>query len=315
MKGRIFGFLLGIFGLLFLGVVSSYASSVPSFPTCGNPSGQVIASYPDGTHGIPGDSNSYTGADSVYNVSSNQTLQCFCGGTQGIQTNWWKVGNLSQHDISYWQSQGWVYIPDGSAWGLSATGYLAYNAAYTCSNNNPNSGGNSGGPGDGRNDGLGCGNHDCSGNHGGSSSSDTGPNTGFGGFVEGIQTGITDKVLGADTNTQTDSDSITKSICAACFWWPVLLGEIVALVGIYLLLKRGSLTGNKYLMGTIIGIAAYVAFLLVNKGHVCPDGGIGFWRFSIPCRYFWALDGIMVILFSYLTRGVKTQVVKKSSRK
>lgn len=311
MKGRIFGFLIALFGLLFVGASLANASQTPSFPSCNNPSGSVIASYSDGTHGVPGDSTTYTGADNVYTVNGSQTLQCFCGGSQGVQTNWWKVGNLSRNAISSWEAQGWVYIPDGSAWGLESTGYLAYNTGYTCSNNNPNSGGAGG---DGKSDGLGCGNHDCSGNKVGGGNSDntnTGNGNSYGGFVEGIA----GQILGSSTDTKTDSTDITKSICAACFWWPVLLGEVIALVGIYLLLKRGSLTGNKYLMGTIIGVAAYVAFLIVNKGHVCPDGGIGFWKFSMPCKYFWALDGVMVLLFSYLIRGVKLPVIKKSARK
>ncbi len=303
---------LGAFlGFLLVAGVSFAAQSNPSFPSCNAPQGSVIASYSEGTHGVPGDSTTYTGADNVYQVSGNQVLQCFCGGSNGIQSNWWKVGNLSSGDISYWQSQGWTYIPDGSAWGLESTGYLAYNAHYTCSSNNPNSGG----PGDG----LGCATHDCSGNQvGGPSSSGNTDNEDKTGFFDTVTTGVV-TVLGTATDPKTSGIDLTKSICATCLWWPMLLGEVIALAALYLVLKRRSLPVNKYLLGVVAGLVAYLIFLLVNKGHACPDSaGIAFWKFTVPCRYFWTLDGLLILAFSFFVRNVTplvSKTVKKSSKR
>ena len=60
------------------------------FPGCPNPGGTLKVSYVTGQHGIPGDYSTYTGSDSVYILSENQVVQCFCAesGTSGIQTNW-----------------------------------------------------------------------------------------------------------------------------------------------------------------------------------------------------------------------------------
>lgn len=67
----------------------SLAVSTPSFPSCVNPTGQVIASYQDGTHGVPGDTNTYTGEDTVYALNAEQVVQCLCtSNAEGIQTNW-----------------------------------------------------------------------------------------------------------------------------------------------------------------------------------------------------------------------------------
>lgn len=106
----------------------------PSFPACPAPGGTLKASYPTGTHGIPGDTGTYTGSDSVYTINDSQAVQCFCPttGNSGIQTNWWQVDELSQGDINYFKSLGWVFIPDGSAWGLDSAFYFAYNTSFSC---------------------------------------------------------------------------------------------------------------------------------------------------------------------------------------
>lgn len=128
------------------------AVNVPNFPSCAAPSGQVIASYPDGVHGIVGSANTYTGNDTVYQLSDSTLIQCFCGPDgQGVQTNWWKASSLTEEEIEILKSQGWYYIPDGSLWGLANDPYVAQNISYNCqpgkpgSNDNPNrSGGGSG---------------------------------------------------------------------------------------------------------------------------------------------------------------------------
>jgi hypothetical protein len=130
---KIFIFLtVFLLGLIFAGRLT-YAATTPDFPSCSNPQGSLKVSYPDGVHGIPGSGSTYTGSDSVYTVSPSALTQCFCSiEGAGIQTNWWKIGSLSQEDIDYLKNLGWVYIPDGSIWGLEAASYMAFNSNYNC---------------------------------------------------------------------------------------------------------------------------------------------------------------------------------------
>lgn len=109
------------------------ASNVPNFPTCSNPQGTLIASYNEGIHGIPGSTSEYRGSDQVYFVNDQSVLQCFCAENgSGIQSNWWKIDGLSQQEIDNYKSSGWIYIPDGSEWGLSSGAYLVNNLSYSC---------------------------------------------------------------------------------------------------------------------------------------------------------------------------------------
>lgn len=126
--------------LLFVSVSNASAQTVPSFSSCVNPQGTLKVSYSEGTHGAPGDTNTYTGSDSVYTLSSDTLVQCLCTDNgQGIQTNWWKVSSLTQDEIAILISQGWTQVPDGSAWGLDSAPYLIQNSSFAC-------GGGTGGP-------------------------------------------------------------------------------------------------------------------------------------------------------------------------
>ncbi|MBI2029368.1 hypothetical protein HYT02_03060 [Candidatus Gottesmanbacteria bacterium] len=108
---------------------------MPKFPVCSNPQGELKVEYPSGTHGIPGDSNAYTGTDKVYNLSADRLIQCFCPENgNGIQTNWLRINEISDDDLNYYKNLGWIYIPDGSVWGLENGPYLAYNTSYSCGN-------------------------------------------------------------------------------------------------------------------------------------------------------------------------------------
>lgn len=131
----------------------AYAIAEPDFPSCVNPQGQVIASYPTGTHGIAGNTDTFTGSDAVFRLNESQILQCFCSDTkEGIQTNWLSAQNLSQDEITSYEADGWVYIPNGSLWGLSSTPYLAKNLNYSCLPTGGGGGGSTAGDGlsDGR---------------------------------------------------------------------------------------------------------------------------------------------------------------------
>ncbi len=116
--------------------------SVPSFPGCPNPGGQLKVSYSTGTHGIPG-VGEFSGSDSVYTLSDTTLVQCFCSPTNaGTQTNWWKVSSLSHEQVAQLRSEGWIFIPTGADWGLEDLPYLAKNIAFNCSTGS-NGGGSS----------------------------------------------------------------------------------------------------------------------------------------------------------------------------
>lgn len=120
---------------IILATSKASAYDVPSFPSCTNPDGLTItSSYPDGVHGIIGDYSVHTGSDTVYQVSDTTVMQCFCDQNHnGIQTNWWKVSDLSQDEISALENEGWTLASNGADWGLDQGPYLAKNTTYDCS--------------------------------------------------------------------------------------------------------------------------------------------------------------------------------------
>ena len=122
-----------IFGIAILAVPKAQAANIPAFPSCNAPQGSIISHYDSGTHGIVGNTETFTGSDTVYKVSDSVVTQCFCSDKGvGIQTDWWSASGRTDGDIALFKSQGWVYIPNGSLWGLSQTPYIARNIAYTC---------------------------------------------------------------------------------------------------------------------------------------------------------------------------------------
>ncbi len=109
------------------------SQDAPNFPACSSPSGSLISSYDSGVHGIVGNSGEFVGSDKVYQVGENAVTQCFCATDgSGIQTNWWKVSSLNQEQIDQLTKEGWVYIPNGNAWGLDEGAYFAKNTSYSC---------------------------------------------------------------------------------------------------------------------------------------------------------------------------------------
>ena len=119
--------------LAFLLATPVSAQTIPSYPSCLNPQGIVKVSYSEGTHGIVGRTGEYKGSDTVYTLNENQIAQCFCASDgNGIQTNWLKADGMTESQIQVLKNQGWVYIPNGSLWGLSNTPYVAYNTDYSC---------------------------------------------------------------------------------------------------------------------------------------------------------------------------------------
>lgn len=153
MKGRLFFLLLILGGFFLSSFVPHVFASEQSFSSCANPSGEIISPKSNGEHGIAGYSNTVDGEDTVYSLSSTQVLQCFCNANGGIQTNWLNAKGMDAKALQSYESNGWIYVPDGSMWGLSEDSYLAFNLSYNCNTNSqqPNptssnsSGSNSGG--------------------------------------------------------------------------------------------------------------------------------------------------------------------------
>lgn len=123
----------GIFAVSVLFCGNVIAMEPPSFPSCLVPAGELKVQYDRGVHGIAGDFGTYHGQDSVYSVAADQELQCFCPPDgQGIQTNWWKIGDMKYKEIEKHKAAGWIYIPTGSVYGLKNKAYLAKNVPYSC---------------------------------------------------------------------------------------------------------------------------------------------------------------------------------------
>ena len=111
--------------------------TIPSFPSCTKPQGSVVVTYKNGIHGIPGDTATYTGSDTVYNLSEDTLTQCFCSeNSDGVQTNWWRISSLNEDEIAYLKALGWIYIPNGAKWGLEEAPYMAQNTQFGCSSSN-----------------------------------------------------------------------------------------------------------------------------------------------------------------------------------
>lgn len=140
-KSLIFGVVFFYFGL----INPVLAVDAPDFPICTNISATVKVSFSEGTHGIPGKYEVYSGSDVVYQLTPDTLTQCFCPkeGNEGIQTNWWKMPQ-SEGDIGSLKAQDWIYIPSGALWGLDPTSYLAKNSNYICKTTTTTSGGGGG---------------------------------------------------------------------------------------------------------------------------------------------------------------------------
>lgn len=124
-------FLILAFNFIFIRY--AHAIDAPSFPTCAAAVGTLKVYYANGTHGIPGDTTTHTGSDTVISYTNNQLIQCFCDERgSGIKTNWWKTGSLTDGERAQLLADGWNYIPDGSAWGLENTTYFAKNSPMSC---------------------------------------------------------------------------------------------------------------------------------------------------------------------------------------
>lgn len=120
--------------------ITSNNSGIPSFPKCPNPGGTVVASYDSGFHWILGEAELKWGSDKVHNIGNNNYVQCFCplnhdgtlGSSQGIQTNWLKVGSITEAQKNSLLTQGWINVSNGADFGLLPEPYLAKNLGFIC---------------------------------------------------------------------------------------------------------------------------------------------------------------------------------------
>lgn len=127
--------IISLFANFHVGLNEALALDVPNFPSCTNISAPLKVSYDNGTHGIAGRTEIYTGSDKVYQISPETLTQCFCATNgAGVQTNWWEAASLTENQIQVFKNEGWIYIPNGALWGLKETAYLAKNADFSCKN-------------------------------------------------------------------------------------------------------------------------------------------------------------------------------------
>ncbi len=125
-------FLFAIFNASLVSAVENQVQ-IPDFPSCVNPTGSLVTTYSSGTHGIVGRLGEFVGSDAVYSVGDFNMIQCFCSANGlGIQTNWWKISSLSQNQIDQLIKLGWIFVPSGTPWGLTASAYMAQNIDYSC---------------------------------------------------------------------------------------------------------------------------------------------------------------------------------------
>lgn len=122
---------------------SVFAVDAPNFPACSNPQGTLVVSYDSGIHGVVG-GTSYSGNDKVYKIDNENLVQCLCTTDgKGIQTNWWKASSLDEEQINILKNEGWIYVPNGTVWGLDESAYIAKNVDYSCTSNGTGGGSSS----------------------------------------------------------------------------------------------------------------------------------------------------------------------------
>ncbi len=135
MNKKLISALLGVVVFLASFVVQATAQvSPPDFPVCSVLSEQGDkAHFESGLHQIPG-GGLLEGSDDVYSLGSGNYYQCFCPpeGAEGIQTNWWRIDQLTQEEIQNFINSGWLFVGNGLVWDLEDADYLARNSASSC---------------------------------------------------------------------------------------------------------------------------------------------------------------------------------------
>lgn len=139
-----------------------------------------------------------------------------------------------------------------------------------------------------------------------------------GGFITGLPAGFLPGVLGVSSATPTSQLSplppkkgkilevkgIESRLCTSCIWWPILLGEAIALLVYYFRLfkKYHSKIKRPVVIGGAVAVLAYLIFLWLNRN--CNVNLIFVRSDSFFCRYFWLLDALV---FAIITGAWKKQ--------
>ena len=140
MKNKLKFLAASVASLVFFTLVSTANAEVspPEFPVCSEQSGDGDkAHYDFGLHQIL-DAGLVEGADDVFSLGDGNYLQCYCPveGDDGIQTFWWRIGDLAQEEIDKFVSEGWILV-NGLQWNLDDAWYLGKNSYNSCAEPTP----------------------------------------------------------------------------------------------------------------------------------------------------------------------------------
>jgi len=136
-RGRIISVALLILSLIFGAINKVEAQGTvrpPTFPSCGGATNPGDYKSVSGYNRIVGVNEAVYSNSDTYKQNNNNYVQCVCylpAQTRGVQVNWWSADNLSQEEVNYFVSSGWIDA-QGKDWGLDNKRYLAYKVNYQC---------------------------------------------------------------------------------------------------------------------------------------------------------------------------------------
>ena len=137
-----FAFVVGLYlsTIAFPQAGATNSINPPEFPSCEAYIGQQgdWTTAESGDHHIPGQEETISGSDDIFQLENGNFLQCLCPPDgNGYQTNWWQVADrLSQEEVEHFIGKGW-FFENGSEWNLFHTQYLAKNTRYNCAEPTP----------------------------------------------------------------------------------------------------------------------------------------------------------------------------------
>lgn len=146
MKNKIKYLLASFASLVVLTLVTAANANVspPDFPVCSSQSEDGDkAHYDFGLHQILG-AGLVEGSDDVYSLGDGNYLQCYCPvegddglpAQSGIQTAWWRIGELTQEEIDKFIGEDWILV-NGLQWNLDDALYLGKNSDHSCAEPTP----------------------------------------------------------------------------------------------------------------------------------------------------------------------------------
>jgi|GEM_PF-1425503 len=127
------------------------------------------------------------------------------------------------------------------------------------------------------------------------------------GQIQGATT-ISPSVTPGATPTPEGKVKGASTVSCQCIWWQVLLGEALVLLAYLWLVAKDMTNKRNHVASGVIAALAYAIFLLVNK-CLSKTFFIMVTSGSIFCRFFWALD-LLVLVSSIL---LVTKLKKKET--